>query len=283
MRVLLSAAFACVSSVSVAQQPPNCPLGGAIVAADNTVWACRGSGLAAVQVSTGGGEGVPTGASILIDSGTCPTGYTENTALSGKTLIGTTAANKDVGTTGGSDTITPAGTVAAPTFTGSSANTNAVSAGTPAGTNSAPTFTGNAWSAPAIAWPAGVPTFAGTPFTAVINHTHAVTSVGSAATGSTTNLTGASDTSSTTATAANPAGGVASITPAGTVAWPAGVPTIGAYTPGGSVSAPTFTGSALGTHQHTLTATGTNSAPAFTGTQFDNRSAWAKVIVCTKS
>lgn len=216
------------------------------------------------ELGATGGGGVPTGAILLIASGTCPAGYAEDSSLSGKTIIGTVAANGDVGTTGGSDTITPAGTNAA------------VSAGTPAGTNSAPTFTGNAWTPPAIAWPAGVPTFTGNAitFTEVINHTHAVTSVGSAATGSTTNLTGASDTSSTTATAANPAGGVASFqkTPAGTVAWPAGVPTIGAYTPAGSVSAPTFTGSALGTHTHT-----------FTGTQFDNRSSWIKVIACKKT
>lgn len=169
----------------------------------------------------GGGDSVPAGAIIFIDSGTCPAGYAEASDLSGKTIIGTVAANKDVGTTGGSDTITPAGTN----------------------------------SAPAIAWPAGVPTFAGQAitFTEVINHTHAVTSVGSAATGSTTNLTGSSDTSSTTATAANPAGGVASFqkTPAGTISWPAGVPT--------------------------------QSAATFTGTQFDNRSAWVKLIACKKT
>lgn len=59
-----------------------------------------------------GGDGVPVGASILIDAGTCPDGYEENTALNGKTLVGTLAANGNVGTTGGSDTITPAGTIA---------------------------------------------------------------------------------------------------------------------------------------------------------------------------
>ncbi len=44
--------------------------------------------------------------------------------------------------------------------------------------------------------------------------------------------------------------------------------TMGAYTPSGTNSAPAFTGSALGTHTHTVTPTGTNDAsspPIFTG------------------
>lgn len=146
---------------------------------------------------------IPTGSILLIDTGTCPTGFSEVSGLSTKTLIGTLAANKDVGTTGGNDNIIPTGT------------------------NSVPTFTGNAIT-----------------FTEVINHTHAVTSVGSSATGSTTNLTGASDTSSTTATATNPSGGVASFQ----------------KTPTGSVS-----------------------APIFTGNSFDNRSAFVKIIFCKKT
>jgi microcystin-dependent protein len=92
-----------------------------------------------------------------------------------------------IGETGGSKTTTAAGTVAAPTFTGT-ANiaTSAVSAGTPAGTINA----------------------------------------------------------HTTAADSTTTGGTAKVTGPGTH---------------------TFTGSALGTHQHTLTPTGTNSAPAFTG------------------
>jgi hypothetical protein len=120
---------------------------------------------------------VPSGSILLVNSGSCPTGFTEQSGMNGKTLFGTLNANGDVGGTGGTDSITPTGTNGSLTFTG-------------------------------------------TPFTAIINHTHAVTSVGSAATGSTTNLTGTSDTSSTTATAANPAGGISSITPAGTINTP---------------------------------------------------------------
>ena len=97
-----------VSVPVVAQQPPNCPLGGAVVAADGTAWICRGSGTAPLQVSTGGGgEGVPAGSILLIKSGTCPAGYEEDTDLNGRTVIGTLAANGNVGTTGGADSITP--------------------------------------------------------------------------------------------------------------------------------------------------------------------------------
>ena len=149
---------------------------------------------------------IPTiqpGTISFVTTGNCPTGWTEITELNGKTLVGTLAANGNVGTTGGLDSITPAGT------------------------NNALIFTGTPIT-----------------FTEVINHTHAVTSVGSAATGSTTNLTGASDTSSTTATAVNPSGGVASFV----------------KTPAGSIN-----------------------TPVFTGTQFDNRSAFTRVIFCRKS
>ena len=92
-----------------------------------------------------------------------------------------------LGETGGAKTATPAGTVAAPTFTGTSNQaTNAVTAGTPAGTINA----------------------------------------------------------HTTASDSNTTGGTAKVTGPGTH---------------------TFTGSAMGTHSHTLTPAGTNSAPSFTG------------------
>ena len=74
--------------------------------------------------------------------------------------------------------------------------------------------------------------------------------------------------------------------------------TVAALRGAGSVPGQTFTGSALGTHSHTLTPAGTNSAPGFTGTpatltgsnsvpgftgtQFDNRSSFRRVIFCSK-
>ncbi len=43
---------------------------------------------------------------VVVTTGTCPAGYTEVAGLNGKFLLGTLAANKDIGGTGGSDTIT---------------------------------------------------------------------------------------------------------------------------------------------------------------------------------
>lgn len=129
-------------------------------------------------------------------------GYGTWTAVAaGKMLVGVDAndATFAAGATGGSKTATPAGTVTAPTFTGSAAASQAVSAGTPAGTNSTATV---------------------------------ATATGSKA--------------GTSAGAFN---------------------TIGGVSPGSSFTVPaqTFTGAALATHAHNVTAAGTNSAPTFTG------------------
>jgi hypothetical protein len=238
----------------------------------------------------------PPGSIVMITSGTCSAGWTEDTTLSGVTLVGTLAANGNVGTTGGSDNITPAGTNSALTFTGSSASTNAVTAGTPSGSINALSFTGSAWSAPAVTWPASVPTNANESA-----HTHSVTAAGTNGATATsgncaaTNLAiGTGAATACKATAPNltvPAeifSGSAVTSGAGSahthvVSWPVSVPTIGAYTPAGSITSPTFTGSALGTHSHTVTATGTINTPIFTGTQFDNRSSFKYVIFCKKS
>lgn len=174
----------------------------------------------------GAGWTPPSGMLILASSGTsCPSGTSEATDLDGFGLIATTIANGNVGSTGGSDTITPAGTNSAPTFTGNSVASSAVSAGTPAGTVAAPTFTGSSASTssdsagtPAgtnstgtvtpsgtIAWPAGVPTaanesahthsesltaaaqtFTGTPSSCVANHVH-VETINSSISGATGN------------------------------------------------------------------------------------------------
>jgi len=276
----------------------------------------------------------------MVASGSCPSSFSEVSALNGAMPYGTVAANGDVGTSGGSNSITPAGTnstvtgpaqviswpmsvptfsgssgtVPAESFTGSSVSTSSNSAGTPAGTNS--TVTGPAQT---ISWPAGVPAFAGTPFTSVINHTHTVTTTWNVQGGTTAATTGTHVMTSTatggsarapttgdviSATTANPSGGVTSITPAGTISWPAGVPTNATST----IPAETFTGTALSGHSHTVTATGTNGTVSFTpagtvawpvsvptnsistipaetwtGTAFDNRSAWYKVIFCVKT
>lgn len=204
---MLTAGFVLVASLCVAQQPPNCALGGFIISPDETIWVCKGTGQSPVQLSTGGG-GIPSGANIFIDSGSCPEGYTENTALSGKTLIGTTAAAGNVGTTGGSDTITPEGTISA--ITQVISHTHTVSVNDPGHTH------------PEGYRNTGTAGTAGVQGASTANNASIAGGVLSATTG-------------ITATTANPAGGVASIT------------------------------------------------PTFTGTQFDNRSEFVRVIVCKKT
>lgn len=260
----------------------------------------------------------------MIDSGTCPSGFAEDATLDGKTLFGTLAAHGDVGTTGGSDSITPAGSISA-SFTGTpgivpaetiSGSDAAVSAGTPNGSVSwpanPPTFAGNAGTVPAetISWPAGVPTFAGTalgthshelPFIKAAGGTAALFMLASSVFGTGTSRAPESTitpTASTTSAAVLKSQAITAGTPAGTVAWPAGVPTNGtvSFTPAGTVSwpasVPTFAGTALGTHSHgvgTLTNGTVNFTPAgsvnasFTGTGFDNRSAFTRVIFCKKA
>lgn len=246
----------------------------------------------------------PLGGLFITTYSSCPVGTAEVTALNGAMLEGTIAANGDVGTTGGSNNITPtgsnatasftpAGTVAAPTFTGS------------AGTVPAEAFTGTAGtvSAETISWPAGVPTFAGS---ALATHTHTVTPTGTNGTatvattsgslagansGAFSKVGGSSPGSSFTVPAETFTGSsdttsaVSAGTPAGTVAWPAGVPTNAtasftpagtnatvSFTPAGTNSAPVFTGNA-----------GTVPAETWTGNSFDNRPAFVKVIFCTKT
>ena len=158
-----------------------------------------------------------SGEIVMIASGSCPAGFTESSALNGNFPRGTIAANADVGGTGGTDTVTPAGTVSTPTFSGAQGSTSAVSAGTPAGTN-------------------------GTASVATVTASKAGSSAGAFS-------------------------------------------TIGGVSPGSSFTVPaeTFTGSAMATHTHTLTPSGTVSTPTFSGTQFDNRPAFVKVIFCVKN
>jgi hypothetical protein len=166
--------------------------------------------------------------------------------------------------TGGTKTVASAGTCSAPTFTGSalaahthtftgsaSQATSLVSAGTPAGTCSAPTFTGSALAAHAHELPIQIPS-----------------------TTTTRQLAAATfGTGTSRAATAVSATGTANTTSAAVALSQA----VSAGTPAGTVSAPTFTGSALATHQHTLTPAGGNSsdsagtpagtvsAPTFTG------------------
>lgn len=126
-----------------------------------------------------------------------------------------------------SETITAA---AAPTFTGSAGTTGATSAGTPAGTISTPTFTGNALG----------------------NHHHE----SPIATDGSHNIY---------ALNVNGTGGGATAIAvvAGTANATTQAPLLtddqSAGTPSGTISTPTFTGSAMGTHTHSFTPAGTIS------------------------
>lgn len=180
---------------------------------------------------------LPSGSIVFVATGSCPTSYTEVTALNGKMIRGTLAANGNVGTTGGNDTYTPAGTI------------------------SALTFTGSAWAAPAVAWPAGVPTHTGTAASFTGNSVTSSAVTGGTPAGTISALTTGADSSTTggvakavaqtptftgsalaTHTHTTTATGSVTITAQGTVAWPAGVPTLAAYTPAGTVNTPALTG-----------------------------------------
>jgi hypothetical protein len=45
--------------------------------------------------------GIPSGAILIINTGSCPAGFTEVTGLDGKMPLGTLVAHSDIGTTGG--------------------------------------------------------------------------------------------------------------------------------------------------------------------------------------
>jgi hypothetical protein len=91
------------------------------------------------KAPSSGSASLPSGMIVLIDSGSCPAGFTEDDALAGNYLLVTKTANADVGTTGGSNSYTPAGTNSTVSFT--PAGTNGAVSFTPTGTNGTVSFT----------------------------------------------------------------------------------------------------------------------------------------------
>lgn len=170
---------------------------------------------------------IPSGFITLILSGTCPSGWLEATALNGKMLRGTLAANGDVGQTGGAATITPTGTISQPVFSGTPItsvinHTHSVSITDPGHTHTQNAHTHT------LQMQGG--TTAATTGTHVMNSTATGGSSRAATTPDTANSTTATENSATTSISAStsvPVGGVASVTPVGTV------------------SAPTFSGNAI--------------------------------------
>lgn len=211
-----------------------------------------------------------SGAIVISLNGTCGTGFTEVSEADGRTLLGTLAANANAGGTGGSDNITPAGSVAAPAFTGNALAGHAHGAGT---------YAPSAHAGSAVANHASHTH----DYTQVPNHVHPL-ATGSGATGNFSQVIGTVDTSSggtggsptqtTLGTLSlNPNGGVAT----GTTAGPSAALTHSVTQP----DAHTMSGSSESVSGGT--PAGTNSAPAFTGTQFDNRSAFVRVVLCRAS
>ena len=168
--------------------------------------AWKGSATAA-DVAAVVSSGMPSGAIVFVTSGSCPPGTSEATELNGRVALGTLAANANVGTTGGADTITPA-----------------------VADHASHTHT----------------------YTQIVNHTHPL-ATGTTATGNFSQVVGAIDASS---------GGT------GGTATQAAVATVSGNPAGGVASG---------------TTAGPSATLAHVGTQFDNRSAFVRVIACRAS
>jgi hypothetical protein len=167
--------------------------------------------LTLVGVGDAQAPGVPSGAIVLMLT-SCPASYVEVASLSGRAVVGTLAAASDVGTTGGADNVTPAGSNSIPTFTGSALATHQHEL----------------------------------PFQKIAGGTGVLRMLPGTIFGTGTSraaeAVSAAPTANTTSAAVLLAQAISAGTPAGTV-----------------------------------------TAPAFTGTSFDNRSAFTRVIFCQKS
>lgn len=104
--------------------------------------------------------GMPSGMIAFVNTGSCPSGWTEQ-AYTGKYPLMTVAANSDAGGTGGSTAYTPAGTVSTPTMSATGTKFTTSSSGTAALT--AMSGTTIASGANTVTLPAR--TFTGTPAT----------------------------------------------------------------------------------------------------------------------
>ncbi len=143
-----------------------------------------------------GSTSIPPGL-IVITLTSCPSGWTESTALNGKFLRGTIAANGNVGQTGGIDAATPTGTISFPV--------------------SVPSFTGSALAAHAHELPWQIPS------TTTIRQI-AVATFGTGTSRAATAVS-AAGTANTTSAAVALSSAVSGGTPAGTITWPASAPT----------------------------------------------------------
>lgn len=200
-------------------------------------------------------EGLSSGDIVIRVSGECGTGFTEVAALDGKVIRGTVAANMNQGGTGGSDTVTPEGTVAQATFTGSALSGHAHGTGT---------YATSAHSGSAVDDHA--------------SHTHAATGLtftGDAVTASETAATPNLVTSSTQGGAVSPTT-TATGTIGGTTAGPSATLSHAVTQP----SAHTLSGSSESVSGGT--PAGTINAQSFTGTEHSTLPAYTRVLFCSK-
>lgn len=215
-----------------------------------------------------GEYGMAPGTIVLVLTSACPPGFAEVLGLNGKMLVGTLAANSNVGGTGGSDTITPSGTNSAPGFTGTAATL---------------THTGTAVSAHSGAAVADHASHTHT-YTNIVNHTHPITSLTAtiptrASAGNT--LTSASGIGATGGT------GTAAATLGGSIPNPTGAVNVG--TSAGPSATLTHSVTQPANHavtqpsDHSYTPGGSVPAAAFLGNSFDNRPAFVRVIFCSKN
>lgn len=216
----------------------------------------------------GGGAALPAGAIVMVDTGACPAGTAEVSDLSGRTLVGTLAAAGDVGSVGGSDTLTPAGTNSAPSLT--------MDSYTPAGTNSGAGVSAHAGAnVTSVFTGAALATHSHElPFQKVAGGTGVLRMIASSVFGVGTSRAAESQSAApvanTTATAVLKDQPLSAGTPAGTIANT--VTQASAHT----VTNPTFSGTPA-------VLTGAVGAPTFTGQAGENRSAFRRVIFCKAS
>jgi hypothetical protein len=257
----------------MAVSTPSTPPGGAArlyldsVTGEVSVRKSSGAVVSLEALGEPGGASLPSGAIILVASGSCPAGFTEEASLSGKFLLGTTAAAGNVGGTGGSDNVTPAGTISAHSGTAVAdhgAHTHAYSdvlnhTHTVSVTDPGHTHVQNAHNhtqdAHTHTLPVGATDDTAAPFDRSDAGTNASGANATTASGSTAATNQAatavnqSATTGITASTANPAGGVASGT----------------------------TGTPSATLTHSVTQAADHS---FTGAALDNRPAFVRVIFC---
>lgn len=239
--ILLAASSGVGIQIQQAGSPIATYVGGQVVLNCSTNVTCSAAGNVITVTASGTGGGLASGAIVMVNSGSCPTGFTEDDTFNALYLLGTKASNSDAGTTGGSLSYTPAGSNSAATFTGTAgtipAETISYPANVPAftgtsGTVPAETFTGSATTVPALG--------AGTLADATSGSTHKLFTSSSSGVSAAT-LTGSTATGTLTPLGSN---STVSFTPAGTIAWPANPPTNGtaSFTPAGTNSAATFSG-----------------------------------------